>query len=137
MLPPFTGSFKPAQSLSLLQGESVNGTWTLQIQNSGRQSTTTYDELVAEHHAGHGHDDVEPRQLDGPERQRDHGRAQSLDDIYSDPDAIERYTVRGSLRPDHAPADRPRAARGQHARPRCARLTSGNNLVAEHLGQRH
>jgi subtilisin-like proprotein convertase family protein len=41
--PPFTGSFRPAQPLSLLDGKSINGTWTLQIQNSGRRSTTTYD----------------------------------------------------------------------------------------------
>src|SRR5262249_1993775 len=40
---PFTGSFRPAQPLSLLDGKSINGTWTLQIQNSGRRSTTTYD----------------------------------------------------------------------------------------------
>jgi subtilisin-like proprotein convertase family protein len=40
---PYTGSFRPAQALSLLDGKSINGIWTLQIQNSGRGSTTTFD----------------------------------------------------------------------------------------------
>ena len=39
---PFTGSYRPAQPLSPLQGESINGTWMLQIQNSGAGSTTNY-----------------------------------------------------------------------------------------------
>jgi subtilisin-like proprotein convertase family protein len=40
---PFTGSFRPAQQLSRLQGQQVNGTWTLEIKNSGRGSTTTFN----------------------------------------------------------------------------------------------
>ena len=40
---PFTGSFQPVQPLSPLQGQSINGTWTLLIENLGKGSTTTYD----------------------------------------------------------------------------------------------
>src|SRR5262249_20981567 len=42
---PFSSppSYRPQQPLSKLQKQSINGIWTLEIQNSGRGSVTTFN----------------------------------------------------------------------------------------------
>jgi subtilisin-like proprotein convertase family protein len=40
---PYTGSFRPVGDLALLEGEQVNGTWTLEVYDQARWETGTLD----------------------------------------------------------------------------------------------
>ena len=40
---PYSGSFRPVGDLSLLEGESVNGTWTLEVYDQARRQTGTLE----------------------------------------------------------------------------------------------
>ena len=40
---PYTGSFRPTGDLALLEGEQVNGTWTLEVYDQARRETGTLD----------------------------------------------------------------------------------------------
>jgi subtilisin-like proprotein convertase family protein len=40
---PYTGSFRPTGDLALLEGENVNGTWTLEVYDQARRATGTLD----------------------------------------------------------------------------------------------
>jgi len=47
-LPPYTGTFRPVESLSILSGESSTGTWTLKVTDSIARDTGTINRFGVE-----------------------------------------------------------------------------------------
>ena len=98
------------------QGESINGTWTLEIENSGKGSTTTYESWSLSITPGtvtttSNIGNLMDQNADGVTGETTLNAA-GTDDVYSIPMPANGHAVRGPLQPDHASADRLRTARG-------------------------